>query len=88
MLEMAFTIADGIQYAHTGLDAGLTIDQFAPRLSFFWGISMNFYMVSWLYRFATKNLNCIILINLLIRNVPNVFSKSLFSGNCQDACRT
>lgn len=44
VLEMAFTIADGIQYAQTGLDAGLTIDQFAPRLSFFWGISMNFYM--------------------------------------------
>ncbi|CAI5445239.1 unnamed protein product [Caenorhabditis angaria] len=44
VLEMAFTIADGIQYCQTGLDAGLTIDQFAPRLSFFWGISMNFYM--------------------------------------------
>ncbi|CAD6200042.1 unnamed protein product [Caenorhabditis auriculariae] len=43
-LEMAFTIADGIQYCQTGLDAGLTIDQFAPRLSFFWGIGMNFYM--------------------------------------------
>uniref|UniRef100_A0A1I7WAH9 METMALONYL_COA_MUTASE domain-containing protein n=1 Tax=Heterorhabditis bacteriophora TaxID=37862 RepID=A0A1I7WAH9_HETBA len=46
VLEMAFTIADGIQYCETGLSAGLTIDQFAPRLSFFWGISMNFYMVS------------------------------------------
>ena len=44
MLEMAFTIADGIQYCQTGLDAGLHIDDFAPRLSFFWGISMNFYM--------------------------------------------
>ena len=44
VLETAFTIADGLQYAQTGLDAGLTIDQFAPRLSFFWGISMNFYM--------------------------------------------
>ncbi|CAB3401893.1 unnamed protein product [Caenorhabditis bovis] len=44
VLEMAFTIADGIQYCQTGLDAGLHIDQFAPRLSFFWGISMNFYM--------------------------------------------
>ncbi|VDM29619.1 unnamed protein product [Toxocara canis] len=44
VLEMAFTIADGIQYCQTGLDAGLQIDQFAPRLSFFWGISMNFYM--------------------------------------------
>ncbi|VDK36949.1 unnamed protein product [Gongylonema pulchrum] len=44
VLEMAFTIADGIQYCQTGLDAGLNIDAFAPRLSFFWGISMNFYM--------------------------------------------
>ncbi|CAI2348787.1 unnamed protein product [Caenorhabditis sp. 36 PRJEB53466] len=44
VLEMAFTIADGIQYCETGLNAGLTIDAFAPRLSFFWGISMNFYM--------------------------------------------
>ncbi|KAE9420016.1 hypothetical protein Angca_005720, partial [Angiostrongylus cantonensis] len=44
VLEMAFTVADGIQYCQTGLDAGLTIDQFAPRLSFFWGIGMNFYM--------------------------------------------
>ncbi|CEF67364.1 Methylmalonyl-CoA mutase, mitochondrial [Strongyloides ratti] len=43
-LELAFTIADGLQYCQTGLDAGLNIDQFAPRLSFFWGISMNFYM--------------------------------------------
>lgn len=45
VLEMAFTIADGIQYCETGLNAGLHIDDFAPRLSFFWGISMNFYMV-------------------------------------------
>uniref|UniRef100_A0A1I7U5M8 methylmalonyl-CoA mutase n=1 Tax=Caenorhabditis tropicalis TaxID=1561998 RepID=A0A1I7U5M8_9PELO len=44
VLEMAFTIADGIQYCETGINAGLTIDSFAPRLSFFWGISMNFYM--------------------------------------------
>uniref|UniRef100_A0A7E4W4N7 methylmalonyl-CoA mutase n=1 Tax=Panagrellus redivivus TaxID=6233 RepID=A0A7E4W4N7_PANRE len=43
-LELAFTIADGLQYCQTGLDAGLAIDAFAPRLSFFWGISMNFYM--------------------------------------------
>ncbi|VDL64773.1 unnamed protein product [Nippostrongylus brasiliensis] len=44
VLEMAFTIADGIQYCQTGIDAGLKIDAFAPRLSFFWGIGMNFYM--------------------------------------------
>lgn len=44
VLECAFTIADGLEYCRTGLQAGLSIDKFAPRLSFFWGISMNFYM--------------------------------------------
>ncbi|KAI0226494.1 Methylmalonyl-CoA mutase, mitochondrial [Lamellibrachia satsuma] len=44
ILELAFTIADGIQYCNTGLEAGLKIDEFAPRLSFFWGIGMNFYL--------------------------------------------
>ena len=43
-LEMAYTLADGVEYARCGLKAGLTIDQFAPRLSFFWAIGMNFYM--------------------------------------------
>lgn len=46
VLEMAFTLADGLEYCRTGLKAGLSIDQFAPRLSFFWGVGMNFYMVS------------------------------------------
>ncbi|XP_006201987.1 methylmalonyl-CoA mutase, mitochondrial [Vicugna pacos] len=44
ILELAYTIADGLEYCRTGLQAGLTIDEFAPRLSFFWGIGMNFYM--------------------------------------------
>ena len=39
-LELAYTLADGLEYIRAGLDAGLTIDQFAPRLSFFWGIGM------------------------------------------------
>jgi len=43
-LELGFTVADGIEYCRTGLESGLTIDQFAPRLSFFFGIGMNFYM--------------------------------------------
>lgn len=43
-LELAYTLADGKEYIKTALAAGLDIDQFAPRLSFFWGISMNFYM--------------------------------------------
>jgi len=44
ILEMAFTIADGLEYCRTGIKAGMDIDQFAPRLSFFWGVGMNFYM--------------------------------------------
>ncbi|HEY9033372.1 MAG TPA: methylmalonyl-CoA mutase [Pseudomonadales bacterium] len=43
-LELAYTLADGKEYIRTAIAAGLDIDQFAPRLSFFWGISMNFYM--------------------------------------------
>jgi methylmalonyl-CoA mutase len=43
-LELAYTLADGKEYIRTALAAGLDIDQFAPRLSFFFGISMNFYM--------------------------------------------
>jgi methylmalonyl-CoA mutase len=43
-LELAYTLADGKEYIRTALAAGLHIDDFAPRLSFFWGVSMNFYM--------------------------------------------
>jgi methylmalonyl-CoA mutase len=43
-LELAFTLADGLEYIRTGLKAGLDIDAFAPRLSFFWGIGMNYFM--------------------------------------------
>jgi methylmalonyl-CoA mutase len=43
-LELAYTLADGVDYIKAGLDAGLSIDKFAPRLSFFWGIGMNFFM--------------------------------------------
>ena len=41
-IELAYTLADGLEYIRTGLKAGLTIDEFAPRLSFFWAIGMNF----------------------------------------------
>ncbi|PJF17435.1 Methylmalonyl-coenzyme A mutase [Paramicrosporidium saccamoebae] len=44
VLELGFTIANGLEYIRTGLAAGLAVDEFAPRLSFFWGIGMNFYM--------------------------------------------
>ncbi|GEE02809.1 putative methylmalonyl-CoA mutase large subunit MutB [Gordonia spumicola] len=43
-LELAYTLADGVDYIRAGLAAGLDIDKFAPRLSFFWGIGMNFFM--------------------------------------------
>jgi methylmalonyl-CoA mutase len=43
-LELAYTLADGIEYARAGVAAGLGIDAFAPRLSFFWAIGMNFFM--------------------------------------------
>jgi len=43
-LELAYTLADGKEYIRTAIAAGLGIDDFAPRLSFFWGIGMNFYM--------------------------------------------
>ncbi|MDO4581618.1 MAG: methylmalonyl-CoA mutase [Bacillota bacterium] len=43
-IEMGYTLADGLEYIRAGLAAGLTIDQFAPRLSFFWGIGKNYFM--------------------------------------------
>ncbi|MFC5753064.1 methylmalonyl-CoA mutase [Actinomadura rugatobispora] len=43
-LELAYTLADGVEYIRAGRDAGLDIDAFAPRLSFFWAIGMNFFM--------------------------------------------
>ncbi|TAK48573.1 MAG: methylmalonyl-CoA mutase [Xanthobacteraceae bacterium] len=43
-LELAYTLADGVEYVRAGLAAGLDIDRFAPRLSFFWAIGMNFFM--------------------------------------------
>ncbi|MEI6766065.1 MAG: methylmalonyl-CoA mutase [Bacteroidota bacterium] len=43
-IELAYTLADGLEYLRTGVEAGLDIDSFAPRLSFFWGIGMNHFM--------------------------------------------
>jgi methylmalonyl-CoA mutase len=43
-IELAYTLADGLEYVRTGLHAGIAIDDFAPRLSFFWGIGMNLFM--------------------------------------------
>ncbi|RRN67220.1 methylmalonyl-CoA mutase [Peribacillus simplex] len=43
-IELGYTLADGLEYVKTGLKAGIDIDRFAPRLSFFWAIGMNYYM--------------------------------------------
>lgn len=43
-LELAYTLADGLEYARAGMAAGLDIDEFAPRISFFWGVGMNYFM--------------------------------------------
>lgn len=43
-LELAYTLADGVEYLRAGMDAGMDVDAFAPRLSFFWAIGMNFFM--------------------------------------------
>jgi methylmalonyl-CoA mutase len=43
-LELAYTLADGVEYVRAGIAAGMTVDQFAPRLSFFWAIGMNYFM--------------------------------------------
>ncbi len=43
-LELAYTLADGLEYVRTGLQAGIDIDSFAPRLSFFWAVGMNYFM--------------------------------------------
>jgi len=43
-LELAYTLADGVEYVRAGIAAGLSIDKFAPRLSFFWAVGMNFFM--------------------------------------------
>jgi len=43
-LELAYTLADGLEYLRTGVNAGLHVDEFAPRISFFWGIGMNHFM--------------------------------------------
>ncbi len=72
-LELAYTLADGLEYLRTGVNAGLSVDDFAPRISFFWGIGMNHFMeiaklraarVLWakiVQRFKPKNPKCLAL---------------------------
>jgi methylmalonyl-CoA mutase len=72
-IELAYTLADGLEYIQAGLKAGLKVDDFAPRLSFFWGIGMNHFMeiakmragrMLWakmIQKFAPKNLKSLML---------------------------
>ncbi len=72
-IELAYTLADGLEYVRAGLKAGLNIDQFAPRISFFWGIGMNLFMeiakmraarILWaelIHRFNPKNIKSLAL---------------------------
>ncbi|EXX76065.1 hypothetical protein RirG_036480 [Rhizophagus irregularis DAOM 197198w] len=60
VLELAFTVADGLEYVRTGIKSGMTVDDFAPRLSFFWGIGMNFYMEIAKMRAARRLWACMI----------------------------
>ncbi|QIA24387.1 methylmalonyl-CoA mutase [Mesorhizobium sp. AA22] len=64
-LELAYTIADGIEYARAGVAAGLDIDRFAPRLSFFWAIGMNFFMEVAKLRAARRLWSTLMLKNFL-----------------------
>ena len=57
VLELAFTIADGLEYVRCGMESGVSVDQIAPRLSFFFGIGMNFYME---VRGCLKALYCVL----------------------------
>lgn len=78
-LELAYTIADGIEYARAGVAAGLDIDRFAPRLSFFWAIGMNFFMEVAKLRAAR-----LLWSNLMLKNfLPNDERSLSLRTHCQ-----
>ena len=69
-IEMAYTLADGLDYIRTGIKAGLSIDAFAPRLSFFWAIGMNHFMEIAKMR-AARMIWAKMVLNSSIQRVPN-----------------
>ena len=77
-LELAYTLADGKEYIRTALKAGLSIDDFAPRLSFFWGIGMNFYMEIAKMRAARMLWN-----NIVEEFQPNNPKSAILRTHCQ-----
>ena len=77
-IELAYTLADGLEYIRTGLKAGLKIDEFAPRLSFFWAIGMNFQVEVAKLRAGRK-----LWAKLLEQFEPNNPKSSMLRAHCQ-----
>ena len=77
-LELAYTLADGKEYIKTALSAGLNIDDFAPRLSFFWGIGMNFYM-----EIAKMRAARLLWAEIVSEFAPNNPKSSMLRTHCQ-----
>lgn len=77
-LELAYTLADGLEYVKTGLDAGLDIDDFAPRLSFFWAIGMDY-----LTEVAKLRAGRILWAELMERFVPKNEKSKMLRAHCQ-----
>jgi len=84
-IELAYTLADGLEYVRTGISSGLNIDDFAPRMSFFFGIGMNYFMeiaklraarILWakiIKKFNPKNDKSMALRNLIVISLNSFF---------------
>ena len=77
-IELAYTLADGLAYLKAGVEAGLKIDDFAPRISFFWGIGMNFYM-----EIAKMRAGRVLWAKILKRFKPKNPKSSMLRTHCQ-----
>jgi methylmalonyl-CoA mutase len=77
-LELAFTLADGVEYVRAALSKGLAIDDFAPRLSFFWAIGMNFYL-----EIAKMRAARVLWHELMAQFKPRKTESSLLRTHCQ-----
>lgn len=77
-LELAYTLADGIEYIRSGLSRGIPIDNFAPRLSFFWGIGMNYAT-----EVAKLRAGRVLWANLVAKHKPNNPKSSMLRTHCQ-----
>jgi methylmalonyl-CoA mutase len=77
-LELAFTLADGLEYLKTGIKAGLNIDDFAPRISFFWAIGMNMFM-----EIAKLRAGRVLWAELVARFNPKNTKSKMLRAHCQ-----